>query len=147
MLLGCVKTLRSFGVSFVLAFIASIYPNPELSSKDSASVVCCSSMGVLLIIVCRVRMACDGICIRSLSGSQEPFKSEDNSYTREKPLRYHRKYTPVLHSGSRPGSFMSYATALPSSRMHRQSLCYFKKPWGNLIRFNAMVKIWSFEMS
>jgi hypothetical protein len=51
-LLGCVKASRFFALSFVPAFIASIYPNPELSSKDLASVVCCYSMGVLLIVVC-----------------------------------------------------------------------------------------------
>jgi hypothetical protein len=60
-LLGCVKASYFLALSFVPAFIASIYPNPELSSKDLASVVCCYSMGVLLIVVCRVRMACDGI--------------------------------------------------------------------------------------
>lgn len=41
-------------------FVVPIYPDPELSSKDSASVVYCCSMGVCYF---RVRMACVGFYI------------------------------------------------------------------------------------
>jgi hypothetical protein len=84
-LLGCVKEIRL--PPFVLSFFhcVRIYPSPELSSKDSASVVCCSSMGVLFYFAVRsqVRMACGNMHL-------SPFDSRafhvlrSSLYTREK---------------------------------------------------------------
>jgi hypothetical protein len=50
-LLGCVKDTLFPPFLSILFPSVRIYLNPELSSKDSASVVCPHSMGALLFVV------------------------------------------------------------------------------------------------
>jgi hypothetical protein len=82
--LGCVKELRFFALHFKLFHCVRIYPRPDLSSKDSASVVCCSSMGAPFFTVL-FKFAWRAECAFILLLTRKSLScAGSNLYTREK---------------------------------------------------------------